>query len=259
MRIELRELVVMRGATRAVDGVSLDIEPARWTGIVGANGSGKTSLLRALAGRLDIQCGTILADEADRTRDRAWRAANIGFAPDIAALPQSLSGAEMFAIVAPDWDAASRGGRMEELRAALDFDRLAAQRIGTLSSGMKQRLAIFLAFLNRPAAVVLDEPFTWLDPVCAYDTKQALAGLVAEEGLTLVTALHEMATLTGSCHSGILMTDGRVGRALDAADLEAGRRDYAAFEAEMIRSLREGGPGARVPPSAAVVTTAGGA
>lgn len=240
MRIELRDLVVLRGATRAVDGVRLTLEAGCWTGIVGANGSGKTSLLRALAGRLHVQGGAILAEEADRTHDRGWRAGNIGFSPDISALPQSLSGAETFAIVAPDWDDASRGGRIKELRAALDFDRFAAQRIGTLSAGMKQRLAIFLAFLNGPAAVVLDEPFTWLDPVCAWDTKQALGRLVEEEGLTLVTALHEMATLTGSCHSGILMSDGRVGRVLDAADLEVGRRDYAAFEAEMIRRLREG-------------------
>ena len=250
MRIELGNLVVLRGATRAVNGVSLTLEAGRWTGIVGANGSGKTSLLRALAGRLDAQGGAILADGVDRTHDRAWRAGNIGFAPDISALPQSLRGAETLAIVSPGWDAASRGGRIGELRAALDFDRFAAQRIGTLSAGMKQRLAIFLAFLNRPAAVVLDEPFTWLDPVCAWDTKQALGRLVEEEGLTLVTALHEMATLTGSCHCGILMRDRGVGLVLDAADLEAGRRDYAAFEAEMIRRLREG---------AAVVTTAGGA
>ena len=232
--------MVLRGATRAVDGVSLTLQPGLWTGIVGANGSGKTSLLRALAGRLDVHGGAILANGADRTRDRAWRAGSMGFAPDISALPQSLNGAETFAIVSPAWDADSRGGKPGELRAALDFDRFATQRIGTLSAGMKQRLAIFLAFLNRPSAVVLDEPFTWLDPVCAWDTKQALSRLVEEEGLTLVTALHEMATLTGSCHSGILMNEGRVGRVLDAANLEAGRRDYAAFEAEIIRKLREG-------------------
>ena len=116
---------------------------------------------------------------------------------------------------------------------------------------MKQRLAIFLAFLGGPRAVILDEPFTWLDPVCAYDTKQALAELVAKDGLTLVTALHEMATMVGYCHSGVLMREGRIGWRLSEAEMEAGRRDSPGFEAQMIRRLRES--------TAPVVSTGGSA
>jgi ABC-type multidrug transport system ATPase subunit len=245
MRLELQDLRILRGSTWAVDGVGLVLEPGRWTGVVGANGSGKTSLLRAVAGRLDPQSGRILADGEDRAGDRAWRAAHIGFAPDIAALPPSLSGAELFSIVAPHWDSAAG---LSKLRAALDFDRFVAHRIATLSAGMKQRLAVFLAFLNAPRAVILDEPFNWLDPVCAFDTKTALRALT-EDGLTLATALHETATLVGFCHSGLLLREGRVGQRLDEAALEAGRRDYPAFEAEMIRRLRE---------SAAPVVSTGG-
>jgi ABC-2 type transport system ATP-binding protein len=234
MRLELQDLRVMRGPICAVEGVSLVLEPGRWTGVVGANGSGKTSLLRAVAGRLDPQGGRILAEGVDRAGDRGWRAAHIGFAPDISVLPPSLAGSELFAIVAPDWEAAMG---LSRLRQALDFDRFVTHRIGTLSAGMKQRLAIFLAFLNAPRAVILDEPFNWLDPVCAYDTKTALR-ILAEGGLTLATALHETATLVGFCHSGLLLRDGRVGQRLDEAALEAGRRDYPAFEAEMIARLR---------------------
>jgi ABC-type multidrug transport system ATPase subunit len=241
MRLDVQDVRVLRGGTRAVDRVSLVLEPGRWTGVVGANGSGKTSLLRALAGRLDVQSGRILADGEDRTGDRAWRAAHIGFAPDISALPPSLAGSELFAIVAPDWDVAARAPGLARLREALDFDRFASDRIATLSAGMKQRLAIFLAFVDRPEAVILDEPFNWLDPVCAYDTKVALAELAAE-GLTLVTALHETATLVGFCQAGLLLRDGRVGQRLDGAALAAGRRDYPAFEAGIIRSLRDSTP-----------------
>jgi ABC-2 type transport system ATP-binding protein len=249
MRLELQDLHVLRGGTYAVGGVSLVLASGCWTGVIGANGSGKTSLLRAVSGRLEAQGGRILVDGTDRTANRAWRAAHIGFAPDIAALPPSLAGTELFSIVAPDWTSDASAARFARLREALDFDRFARDRIVTLSAGMKQRLAIFLAFLNGPRAVILDEPFNWLDPVCAYDTKTVLRELAAD-GLTVVTALHETSTLVGFCHSGLLLHEGKVGRMLDRDALEAGKRDYPAFEAEIIRRLRD---------STAIVSTGGSA
>jgi ABC-2 type transport system ATP-binding protein len=237
MLIEVRDLVVRRGGAAVVDGVSFSAPSGRWTGIVGANGSGKTSLLRGLAGRLEVQGGTILVDGVDRTGDRAWRARHFGFAPELAALPASLTGAELFSVMVPGWGEAARSGGLAQLRDALAFDAFLGTRIGTLSAGMRQRLAIFAAFLRAPAAAVLDEPFNWLDPVCAYDTRAALRALV-ERGLTLCTALHETGALVGFCDEGLLLSEGRIGRRLEAADLERGRRDYGAFEADMIAVLR---------------------
>lgn len=245
MRLEVEGLVVRRGGAAAVDGVSFTAPSGHWCGVVGANGSGKTSLLRALAGRLEIEAGTIRVDGADRTADRAWRARHIGFAPEIAALPAALTGAEIFSVAAPGWRDEVRSKRLSGLREALAFDPFLHKRIGALSAGMRQRLAVFCAFLRAPAAAILDEPFNWLDPVCAYDTRAALRALV-DEGLTLCTALHETAALVGYCDEGLLMSEGRVGRMLSEADLERGRRDYSGFEKEMIAVLRAlGGPARR--------------
>jgi ABC-type multidrug transport system ATPase subunit len=239
MRIEICDLVVLRGGHRAVDRVSFAIEGGGWTGLVGANGSGKTSLLRAVAGRLDCAEGKILLDGADRTADRGWRAGAIGFAPDALALPESLSGRELFAILGGEATGLEPADPLAPLRRALAFESFFDQRIFTLSAGMRQRLAIFTAFLARPRAVLLDEPFNWLDPICAFDTKQALGGLVAVEGLTLVTALHDMTSLVQHCDAGLLLSEGRIPRRLGPGEMAAGRRDYAAFEAEMIAGLRE--------------------
>lgn len=238
MRIETRELVVLRGDYRAVDRVSFAVEGPGWTGLVGANGSGKTSLLRAIAGRLDAEEGAILFDGADRTADRSWRAEAIGFAPDAAALPESLTGRELFAILGGAGVGLAPGDPLAALRSALAFDEFFDQRIFTLSAGMRQRLAIFCAFLGRPRAVLLDEPFNWLDPICAFDTKQALGALVAAEELSLVTALHDMTSLVHHCSAGIFLSGGRIRRFLGRQEMAAGRRDYAAFEANMIASLR---------------------
>lgn len=237
MLLEVSHLVVRRGGVAAVDGVSFAAPSGRWTGFVGANGSGKTSLLRGLAGRLEVQGGAVLIDGVDRTDDRAWRARHFGFAPELSALPASLTGAELFSVIAPGWREAVRPAGLAGLRDALAFDSFLGTRIGALSAGMRQRLAIFSAFLHAPAAAILDEPFNWLDPVCAYDTRAALRRL-ADDGLTLCTALHETAALVGFCDCGLLLSEGRIARRLDAADLERGRRDYPAFEADMIAVLR---------------------
>lgn len=239
MEVQLRDLLVHRGGTVAVDRVSLAIASGQWLGLIGANGSGKTSLLRALAGRLDISGGEILVDGQDRAADRGWRARAFGFAPEASALPQSLTGAELFAILLP------KGGchdapMLAPLRKALAFDAFLHRRIGSLSAGMRQRLAIYAAFLSGARFVILDEPFNWLDPVCAFDTRAALRGLVTEQGLTLVTALHETSTLLQHCHAGLLLSDGRVSRRLSQDDLQKGAQDFAAFEAGLIAALRSG-------------------
>lgn len=239
MRIEVRDLVVDRGSVRAVDRISLAIEAGSWMGVIGANGSGKTSLLRALAGRAEASSGNIVAEGMDRAGDRGWRARYFGFAPDAAALPASLTGRELFSIVGRGRSDDGTRHALTGLRTALAFDRFIDRRIGSLSAGMRQRLAIFCAFLDAPRVALLDEPFNWLDPVCAYDTRAALRALVDQQGVTLVTALHETATLLHHCDTGILMSDGKVARSLSGEDLRAGAGDYGRFEAELIAALRQ--------------------
>ena len=251
MEVEVRDLVVWRGGTRAVDRVGFAIGSGQWVGVVGANGSGKTSLLRALAGRVEIASGEIIVDGEDRAADRFWRARAFGFAPEASALPQSLTGAELFAILLPEGQGRDEAV-LAPLRAALAFDAFLHRRIGALSAGMRQRLAIYAAFLSPAGLVILDEPFNWLDPVCAFDTRAALRSLVTEQKLTLVTALHETGTLLQHCSAGILLSDGRVSRRLSQADLEEGAQDYAAFEAGLIAALRSG-------PAQSVVSGGGGA
>ena len=94
-----------------------------------------------------------------------------------------------------------------------------------------------LAFAVPSHIVILDEPFNWLDPVAAFDVRAALAGMV-KEGLTLITALHDLTTLCGFCDSGIVLAKGRVSLQLDKPRLLAGRNDAARFERELVAALR---------------------
>ena len=84
---------------------------------------------------------------------------------------------------------------------------------------------------------MLDEPFNWLDPVAAVDLRTALRAAVGD-GLTLVTALHDLTSLARSCDAGALLAGGRVALTLDAAALAAARTDLPGFEARLIATLR---------------------
>jgi ABC-2 type transport system ATP-binding protein len=242
MHVEVGDLVVDRGGCRAVDRVGLTLGKGTWMGVVGANGSGKTSLLRAIAGRVEAQGGSIVVDGEERIADRFWRAKAFGFAPDPAALPAALTGRELFSILGSASTGLGPGDALRGVRAALDFEAFLDRRIAALSTGMRQRLALFCAFLNRPRSVILDEPFNWLDPICAFDTREALKALVASEGLALVTALHDMATLIGYCDCGLLLSGGRVALRLGSEELRAGAADFPAFEARVIAGLRPAKP-----------------
>ncbi len=240
MQIKVTGLDVMRGRSLAVRGVSLEANFGKWLGIVGANGSGKTSLLRAIAGRLDCAGGSIVVDGVDVTHDRASRARNIGFAPEAATLPGSLVPGQLFELLSDR--SHLENDYLASLRAALGIAPLLDRRIGTLSSGNRQRVAIYAAFVapTRRRSVILDEPFNWLDPVCAYELKIALSALVAS-GLTLITALHDLASWAMLCDHGVLLTDGLVAADLSANELIAGRRDLGGFEQNIIGKLRSSG------------------
>ena len=238
--LQLEGVCVSRDDVPVIADVTCRIAEGRWSGVIGANGSGKTTLLRAVAGRLPIAAGHLTIDGTDRTADRAWRARHIGFAPEGDALPGALSGAELFGILADGSSRSAAEASLRPLRTALDVDAIAAHPIHACSAGMRQRIAIFCAFVGGQRTVILDEPFNWLDPLAAFDVRAALRELV-DGGLTLVTALHDLSTLASSCEEGLLMRDGEVALTLDAERLRQARRDPAAFERETIDYLRRQG------------------
>lgn len=239
-RLEIAALCVDRGGRRVVADLSYAHGGPGWIGLVGANGSGKTTLLRAVAGRLPIRSGRIALCGVDCANDRAARAARVGFAVEGAMLPDDLTPRELFAISAKRREAIDDPA-LQGLRAALNLESFIDRRCGALSAGMRQRVALLAAFLDLPGVVILDEPFNWLDPLTAFDTKRAMRALVAEQGVTLITALHDVSTLTAYCDRGMLMSAGRIALTLEEAELRAGLADPVGFEARMVDRLREGG------------------
>lgn len=168
--------------------------------------------------------------------DRSARAKAIGFAPPIEHLPSLLSIRTLLDLAGGCVE--TQQLRNEELWAALGIAALLDRTIGQASSGMRQRASIALAFATNAPIVILDEPFNWLDPVAAFDTRAALAMKITS-GTTLITALHDLTTLCGFCDGGIMLADGRATLQLERAEHREGERDTRKFEQSMIAALRQ--------------------
>jgi len=226
---------VDRAGTRVVHDVGFTIPSGIWFGLIGANGSGKTSLLRALGGRLPFATGTCVIEGVDLAHDRMARAERFGFLPPADRLPDALRVRDLLELVGGDIQATC--DRLGPVRTALGIDQLIHRWVGDCSAGMRQRVAIALAFAGDPSLVILDEPFNWLDPVAAFDLRQALRTLVGG-GLTLVTALHDLGTLATACDEGLMLADGRVALTMDRAMLEQASQAPQRFERQTIDFLR---------------------
>lgn len=233
--IAITGMTVNRGGRPTVHDVSATIAPASWLGVIGANGSGKTTFLRAVAGRLPIAAGGCAIFGQENAQDRSARARAIGFAPPIERLPTLLRVRELLELAGDPIEVQQQ--RNSALWKALGIAELLNVPVGECSSGMRQRAALALAFALPSRIVILDEPFNWLDPVAAFDLRAVLASSV-ENGLTLITALHDLTTLCAFCDSGIVMAKGCVSLQIDETTLRAGQNDAAKFERELVAALR---------------------
>lgn len=233
--ILLAGATVVRGGRRVVRAVDLTVAAGSWFGLIGANGSGKTSLLRALAGRLPFASGSCQINGEELGADRAVRATRFGFSPPADKLPDSLRGRDVLELVGGNIDDVLL--RLRPLSEALGLVPLLEHWIGSCSAGMRQRIAIASAFAGGHTHVILDEPFNWLDPVAIFDLRQALRQMVSD-GLTLVTALHDLTTLAAACDTGLMLADGQVAMTLNEDMLRAGAQNLQAFERQTIDFLR---------------------
>lgn len=233
--VEVRGLAVSLSGQPIIQDLTFTARRGRWFGVMGANGSGKTTLLRTLAGRLAPDSGSLLLNGKDVTRTPRERARIVGFMPELADLPPLLAGHDLIELLSVSRGA---GTGPESLQKILGIDAIRDLRIGSMSSGMRQKLAIYTAFLGGREIVILDEPFNWLDPVAAHDLRLELRRAV-ESGLTVITTLHDASAFL-KCDEGLVLHSGSVLRRYDGRAIGAMRRDIEAFENELYVEMKGG-------------------
>jgi ABC-2 type transport system ATP-binding protein len=203
------------GRTTAVHDVSLTVGPGEIVGILGPNGSGKTTTVECLQGLRRADGGDVRVLGLDpRTQVDELRP-RIGCQLQDAALPERLRVGEAVRLFA------AVGGRPVDVEAVLAEWGLADKRrasFGSLSGGQRQRLFVALALVNRPELVFLDEMTTGLDPAARRDTWR-LVERVRELGAAIVLVTHFMDEAERLCDRLVVLREGRVVAAGTPAEL----------------------------------------
>lgn len=163
MELKIDNLTKQYGNKTAIDQVSFSLTPGV-TGLLGANGAGKSTLMRMVCGVMKPTSGSITLDQYDVT-EKEYRNL-IGYLPQDFGYYPEFTGMEFLLYVAAlkGLDRQTAGMRSREILEQVNLEKDGAKKIKTYSGGMKRRLGIAQALLNRPKLIVLDEPTAGLDP-----------------------------------------------------------------------------------------------
>ena len=213
---------------RALDGLSLSVEPHQIFGFLGANGAGKTTTLKLLMRLIFPTSGS--ARILDRDISDVSIHGRIGYLPENPYFYDYLSAREFLDYCGELFGLAKtvRRGRTEELLTRVNLDRKSWDRqLRKFSKGMLQRVGLAQALVNDPEIVFLDEPMSGLDPIGRREVRDLIAGLRAE-GKTVFMCSHILSDIEVLCNSVAILKGGRVARAGSLEELRA--QDTSAIE-----------------------------
>lgn len=215
---DLRVLLGRRGGVPVVDGVSLEVAAGGWLAVIGPNGAGKSTLLKAIAGLLPYQ-GTVTFDPPPAGRTRRDLARLLAYVAQQPTLPPDVSVREYVLLGRTPYlgylGTPGRGDRevADAALARLELDGLAGRRLGTLSGGERQRVALARALAQEPRVLLLDEPTSALDLGHQQLVLESVDRLRREDGLTVVSTLHDLTAAAQYAERLVLLDRGRVAAA----------------------------------------------
>lgn len=241
---------------RALDGLSLSVEPGQIFGFLGANGAGKTTTLKLLMRLIYPTSGTARINGCDI--DDVSMHARIGYLPENPYFYDYLTAREFLRYCAELFgqDHAGRDARTEELLTRVNLEKKSWDRqLRKFSKGMLQRVGLAQALVNDPEIVFLDEPMSGLDPVGRREVRDLIAAL-RTEGKTVFMCSHILSDIEALCDSVAILKRGRLAQAGSLETLrghDTGWFEIIAVEVDTEKLI------ALLGDKAQVIATAGGA
>ena len=206
--VEIRGVSRRFGDVMAVDNLTLSLGAGEIMGFLGANGAGKTTTIKMLLGLIRPSSGTVSVLGGDPS-DAKVRA-KIGYMPEIAYYYPYLNARELLAFYGGlcGMDGKTIRARTDELLSTVGLADAAKRPLKTYSKGMLQRAGIAQALLHDPDLLVLDEPFTGLDPLARIHFRELMHRL-REQGKSIFFSSHELGETELLCDKVAIMKAGR--------------------------------------------------
>jgi ABC-2 type transport system ATP-binding protein len=200
------------GSVRALDRLNLNVESHEIFGLIGPNGAGKTTALRVIATLLLPTSGKVNVFGLDVVNDAAEVRKIITYLPEEAGAYRNLSGWEYLEFMAK-FNTRNRDEMHETVKEAAEISGLGERlkdRTKVYSKGMKRRLLVARALMNKPKLAILDEPTSGLDVLHAFHVREIIKQYVKQHGVTVLLSSHNMLEVEHLCDRVALLNKGQI-------------------------------------------------
>ena len=206
--VEVKNLKKKYGSKEAVKGISFNIKKNEILGLLGPNGSGKTTTIGMMLGLLKPSNGEILIDGKKIEENRIETLKKINFISPYIELPKKLTVKQNLVVYCKLYNVSNIKNRIEYLTEKLRLENLLSRITGELSSGQKNRVSLAKALINDPTVLFLDEPTASLDPEIGDFVRSFLENYRKDKKISILLASHNMSEVTRLCKTVLMMKDG---------------------------------------------------
>lgn len=209
--LRIENLTKKFGDRKAVDSLSLHIEPGEIYGFIGHNGAGKTTTIKSIVGILKFDEGEILVDGMSVKESPIECKKKIAYIPDNPDLYEFMTGIGYLNFIADIYNVSSqdRTERIKKYGDLLELTDDLAQPISAYSHGMKQKLAIISAWIHNPKLIIMDEPFVGLDPKSSHILKEMMRD-VCDKGGAIFFSTHVLEVAEKLCDKIAIIKNGQL-------------------------------------------------
>ncbi|MBE2180340.1 MAG: LPS export ABC transporter ATP-binding protein [Chthoniobacterales bacterium] len=211
--LQTDKLVKIYGGRAVVNGVDINVRRGEVVGLLGPNGAGKTTSFYMIVGLVRPNSGRVLFEGEDVTRMPMFKRARagMGYLPQEESIFRKLTVEQniMAILETTKLSRAGRKARCEELLHQFGIEHIAKNEALTLSGGEKRRLTIARSLVTSPSLLMLDEPFSGVDPIAVFDVQQIVTNL-RDAGLAILITDHNVRETLSIVDRAYLIFEGRV-------------------------------------------------